>query len=141
MKNTGLIIIISIVGIFLSACSSTQEASTETRSPKLVQQQQWQEQQENRQEQGERSGLTQEEIQKMNSYAERKAEMQCQMAALEKSSEQALSESAASEIKKSIVKLDQKATELNKEIDEYCNTEPRKKYFHQIYKQYAHDCE
>ena len=140
MKNTGLIIIIFIVGL-LSACSSTQETSTETRSPKLVQQQQWQEQQEKRQEQGERSGLTQDEIQKMNSYAERKAEITCQMAVLEKSSEQALSENAEREIKESIIKLDRKATELNMEIDEYCNTEPRKKYFHQIYKQYANDCE
>lgn len=106
-----------------------------------MQQQQWQEQQKKNQEQGERSGLSQDEIQKMNSYAERKAEIVCELAELQKSSEEALSEAAAQEIKESIIRLDNKLTPLGKEIDDYCNTEPRKRYFHQIYKQYSHGCE
>lgn len=107
----------------------------------MVQMQKWEEQQERIQEQSERSGLTQDEIQKLNSYAERKAKMVCQMVELQKSSDQALSEAAAQEIKESIIALDNKIIPLGKEIDEYCNTDPKKRYFYQIYKQYSHGCE
>lgn len=92
-------------------------------------------------EQIQRSGLAYDEIQKLNTYAEEKGKLVCQMSQLVKDSEQALSQAAAEEYKQSIIALDQKLISLGQEIDTYCNTETRQKYFYHALKQYTSGCE
>ena len=63
-----------------------------------------------------------------------------QMSQLNNNAEQALSQAAANEHKQAIVALDQKITTLSQEIDAYCTTDARQKYFYHALKQYTSGC-
>ncbi len=127
--------------IILASCSSTRETTTENRQLTATPNtQQYEEYQERMQNQSERTGLSYEDVQKINGYAERKAEMVCKMEKLSKSAEMALSDVAQKEHKEAIVSLDQQLTALSKEIDTYCDTEAKQKYFYQALKQYSKNC-
>ena len=137
MKTTGFsIILIILLGLGLTSCSTTTETTTEN----TVQVQRLQMAQQNIQDQSDRSGLSSDEMQKLNDYAKNKAHLACKMANIDKSASQALSDVAEKDLKESIVSLDIKLTSLSQEIDSYCNTEERRNYFHRAYNQYYLAC-
>ena len=137
MKTSGfLFIFIILLGLGLTSCSTT----TETTTDNTAQVQQLQMVQQNIQEQGERSGLTADVIQKLNDYAKNKAHLACKMKGLDKMASQALSDVAEDEMKESIVAMDDRLTALNLEIEAYCNTEDRRNFFHRAYNQYYLAC-
>jgi hypothetical protein len=146
MRTTLTSIIFSLSILFLYSCGTTSETINNSNNNRLNAPMQQQEQEpqideERAAAQQERTGITYEEVQKLNAYAEQKGELICQMAQLQKDSEGALSEPAAREFKDSIITLDTQLTTLGKEIDVYCNTEARRKYFYQILKQHTVGCQ
>lgn len=141
MKSHTFFLIVIIALLFSWGCKSSGETtSRENNRPTPAQVQLWQEKQQEMQEKGERSGLTLDEINQLNAYAEEKAGLVCKMKNLEKSAEQAYSEIEAAEVKQQIVALDAQITQLVLEIEQYCHNEMRQKYFYQMYKQYAAKC-
>ena len=106
-----------------------------------MQMQQWEEQQQRQQEGAERSGLSQEDIQLLNNYADRNAELACKLKDLDKTASEALSPSAETEIKESVVSIDNELTVLNQEVDEFCKDNDRRtRYYHMISKEYLKRC-
>jgi len=144
MKNIIPFILFLIVISAITSCKSTEEAQTDNR-PTLIQMQQFQEQQESQQRQqdgAERSGLTQEDIQILNKYADQNADLVCKLKDLDKTASEALSPSAEQEIKGSVVIVEEQRIALNKEIDEFCkNNDRRIRYYHMISKEYLRRCE
>lgn len=141
MKTYTSVLSLVILLIVFSGCKSTHETtSRENNRPAPAQVQLWQEKQKEMQDKGERSGLILDEINQLNTYAEEKAKLVCQMKTLEKSAEQAYSEVEAAEVKQQVIALDTQITQLSLEIEEYCSNEMRQKYFYQIYKQHAAQC-
>ncbi|NQT76678.1 MAG: hypothetical protein HQ565_03115 [Bacteroidetes bacterium] len=139
MKTNGfLIILIVLLGLGLTSCSTTTETTTNTNHTKQVQKLQIAQQ--NIQEGSERSGLSADEMHKLNDYAKNKAHMACKIANIDKSASQALSNVAEDELKESIIALDDKLTALSHEIEAYCNNEDRKKFFRHAYNQYYLAC-
>ena len=137
MNTTGfLIIFIILLGFGLTSCSTTTETTTE--NPAQVQKLQIAQQ--NIQERSDRSGLSADEMQKLNDYAKSKAHMACKMEKLDKSASQALSNVAENDMKESITAMDDKITALSQEIDAYCNNEERRNYFYRAYNQYYLAC-
>ena len=139
-KSSSIIILLLSISIMFS-CSSTEEATTTANRPTTMQMQQWEEQQERQQEGAERSGLSQEDIQVLNNYADRSAELECKLRELDKAASEALSPSAESEIKESVVAIDNELTKLNQEVDEFCiNNDRKTRYYHMISKKYLKRC-
>ena len=138
MKTSGfLIILIVLLGLGLTSCSTTTETTTENTSKQV---QRLQLAQQNIQERGDRSGLSIDETQKLNGYAKNKAHLVCKMENLDKSASQALSDVTEKDMKESIIALDNKLTALSQEIDAYCNNEERRKFFHHAFSQYYLAC-
>lgn len=124
------------------SCSSTEEVSNDSSGTTMIQMQNYQQQQQDRQkEAASKSGLTPDVTQKLSEYASQKADIACQMAELDKSSSQAFSGAAESETKQMIITLDNKMTTLSREIEQYCDTEDKTKYFNRLYRQFTKDCQ
>lgn len=141
MKKIIIAIFLPLVFIVYS-CSSTEEVSNDSGGPTMVQMQNYQQQQQNREkEAASRSGLTPDVTQKLSEYAHQKADIACQMAELDKSSSQAFSEAAEAETKQMIITLDNKMTTLNREIEQYCDTEDKTNYLNRLFRQYTKDCQ
>jgi hypothetical protein len=132
-------IIYLILILFISACSSTKETTTERNNPAPMQVQNWQERQ--LQDKNSPSGLTQEQIRKLDDFAEQKVVLACQLIAYDKQNNEALSEVEAADIKENIVKLENQISRLTKEIDAYCDNEDKLNYFNQIYKHKLRRCQ
>lgn len=130
-----------IIAIIISSCSSTKETTSENDPPAPAQLQNWQEQQKKMQENSERTGLTHDQIRKLDNYAEQKVELVCQIIAIEKQAEQAISDIEANDVKENITNLDNQVSALSREIDAYCDTDPKREYFTQIYKHKVKRCE
>lgn len=146
MRRLAQNIILVLSVLFIYSCGTTSETTTDNNNKRLNAPMQQQEQQPQIDEERvtamqERTGITYDEVQKLNAYAEQKGVLICKMAQLQKDSEGALSEPAAREFKDSIIALDTQLTTLGKEIDAYCNTEARQKYFYQILKQHTVGCQ
>jgi|GEM_PF-3437290 len=144
MKKITIVLLLPLF-ILMISCSSTEEVSTDDNRPSMVQMHQFQEQQDNqeerRKEAGERSGLTPDVTQKLADYAERKADLACQIQNLDKSAAEAFSDAAQAEVKEMLISLETQMTPLNREIEQYCDTESKTKYFNQIYRRYIADCQ
>ena len=128
-----------LIAMMLFSCKSMQETTATEKEPPPVQLQ-YQEREERLEKQQERTGLTYEEVQTINNYGQRKAELYCKMVELEKQSSQALSDVASRDNKEAIVALDTQFSELNREIDTNCNTDAKQKFLRQIVKQYTVNC-
>lgn len=137
LKHISILIII----ILLSACSSTKDSTSDRNHPAPMQVQNWQERQQELQDESSRSGLTIDEIKKLEDYAEQKVELVCEMMEYDRQNNEALSEVEANDIKNNIVKLDKQITSLTKEIDSYCDTDERRNYFDQIYRHRLRRCQ
>lgn len=131
MKTTDFfIILIILLGLGLASCSTTSKTSTENQ----VQIQKQETDQQNTQKRMERTGLTSDEIKKLNDYAERKAQLACKLEKLDKKNSQELSDAAKKDMKEKIITLDDQLTTLGQEIEVFCNNENRLNYFNHAYK-------
>lgn len=139
MKNITLVFILSIIATAFTACHTTEEATQENR-PTTLQMQTFQQQQERRETAVQRTGLTADEIGILDDYAKRKSVLECQMIELDKSAGQALSPAAEQEIKEALIVLDNQLTPLGQEIDRYCDTETKQRYFFQTHRRYLENC-
>lgn len=141
MKKITLAIFLPLL-IIMFSCSSTEEVSNDSNATTLVQMQNYQQQQQDRQrEAASRSGLTPDVTQKLNDYARQKADIACQISEIDKSAAEAFSEEAQAELKQLIITLDNKMTTLTREIEQYCDSEDKMKYFNRLYRQYTKDCQ
>lgn len=137
MKTFRFIILLTILlGLGLASCSTTSE--TTTKDQKEIQKLRMAQQ--DIQRQSDRSGLSIDEIQKIDDYAKKKAYLACKMEKIDKSASEALSEVAENDIKESIIAMDIELTALGQEIDAYCNNELRMKNFIRAYNQYYLTC-
>jgi hypothetical protein len=141
MKNIHQNIILVLFVLAMISCKTTTETTTENHATVNPQMQaNNQEQNERKADRAAKSGLTQDDIQKMDDYAKRKAYLECKLKDLDDQASKALSDVAAKDFKTQIAATSDQFHALGKEIDAYLNTEPKQKYFYQVYKQYAGDC-
>ena len=83
-------------------------------------------------------GLNSVDIQQINDYATRKANLVCKLERYQNESE--LDESQVADIKERIIKIDEQLKQLMKEIDTFLNTHEKQRYYRKAYEQAYAKC-